>query len=59
VECIECGVRVDDRAEGWRGYRIDEPEREDMPLIGFYCPACPEREFRRLAPITDLGEPGS
>jgi hypothetical protein len=36
------------RAEGWCGYRVDEPYTDEPPELAFYCPACAEREFGRL-----------
>jgi hypothetical protein len=43
--CVECGRSSDD-SSGWRVGRIDDPEDADpRPQLGFYCPACAEREF--------------
>jgi hypothetical protein len=56
MECVECGVTADDHAEGWRGYRTDEPDTNDSPEVAFYCPSCAEREFGPLwiaAPAAD------
>ena len=32
-------------ASGWRAYRIDDPELDERPQLGFYCPSCARREF--------------
>jgi Zn ribbon nucleic-acid-binding protein len=45
VECVECGRRSDTGWVGWRGYRVDDPELDEPPTLGFYCPACAEAEF--------------
>ena len=45
LTCAECGRRSGLRATGWRGYRVDDPEYDEEPAIGFFCPACAEREF--------------
>lgn len=41
--CAECGIEADVAAHGWRGYRLDDEGEE--PEVGFFCPACAEREF--------------
>jgi len=53
VRCQECLRAADEKAEGWRAYRSDEPG--EPPLVGFYCPECAEREF---GPV-DGGRSGS
>ena len=45
VACIECGRPSDARWSGWRAYRVDDPELDEPPTLGFYCPACAEAEF--------------
>jgi hypothetical protein len=45
VECVECGCRSDAGWVGWRAYRVDDPELDEPPALGFYCPACAESEF--------------
>jgi hypothetical protein len=45
IECVECGDRADLYAQGWRGYRVDEPHADDLPALAFYCPDCAVREF--------------
>jgi hypothetical protein len=45
LECVECGTLSTVNASGWRGYRTDEPETDDLPELLFYCPSCAEREF--------------
>ena len=44
-ECVECSTLSNDRAWGWRAYRMDDPEEGELPALAFYCPACAEREF--------------
>jgi hypothetical protein len=43
--CVECSTFSDDHAWGWRAYRMDDPELEELPALAFYCPSCSEREF--------------
>ncbi len=43
--CVECGRRSDALWTGWRGYRVDDPETDARPELGFYCPDCAAREF--------------
>ena len=45
--CVECGCLSGLRWAGWRAYRTDDPELDEPPALGFYCPACAEREFGR------------
>jgi len=45
VRCQECGRKADDRADGWRGYPVDEPYTDELPELAWYCPRCGEREF--------------
>jgi hypothetical protein len=54
LRCVQCGCRSGLYAIGWRGYRTDDPEREEPPAIGFFCPMCSESEFgppRRYRPV--------
>jgi hypothetical protein len=43
--CAQCGSVSGLRADGWRGYRIDDPELDEQPDLGFFCPTCALREF--------------
>jgi hypothetical protein len=43
--CIECGSQSDADWLGWRAYRVDDPELDEPPALGFYCPPCAEAEF--------------
>jgi hypothetical protein len=43
--CQECRDFSDERAEGWRGYRIDDRDKTRPPELLFYCPRCAERAF--------------
>jgi hypothetical protein len=40
--CRVCRDFSDERATGWRGFRIDDPD-ENRPELAFYCPRCAER----------------
>jgi hypothetical protein len=40
LECVECELRSDGEARGWRAY-LDE----DSIDVWVYCPECAEREF--------------
>jgi hypothetical protein len=33
MECVECGIDADERAEGWRGYRTDHPDLNEPPEL--------------------------
>jgi hypothetical protein len=48
LHCQECGRRADERAEGWRGYRVDEPYADEPPELAWYCPRCADRELGQL-----------
>jgi hypothetical protein len=40
LACAEC-LRVSSAtADGWRGYRSDDPEKEEPPRLAFFCPEC-------------------
>jgi hypothetical protein len=45
VVCVECRRLSDRYWSGWRAYRVDDPELDEPPALGFYCPACAEAEF--------------
>jgi hypothetical protein len=45
LECIECGTLSTMNANGWHGYRTDEPYTDDSPELVFYCPSCAVRGF--------------
>jgi hypothetical protein len=45
VSCVECGSWSDADWRGWRAYRVDDPELDEPPALGLYCPACAEAEF--------------
>jgi hypothetical protein len=45
VDCVECGRRSDAGWVGWRAYRVDDPELDEPPALGFYCATCAEAEF--------------
>jgi hypothetical protein len=45
VACAECGCLSGLRWAGWRAYRVDDPEYDEQPMLGFYCPACVKAEF--------------
>ena len=45
VDCVECGCRSEAEWSGWRAYRVDDPELDEPPTLGFYRPACAEAEF--------------
>jgi hypothetical protein len=43
VTCTACGCQSGLRWEGWRAYRVDEPERGGPPTLVFYCLACAQK----------------
>jgi hypothetical protein len=45
MKCEECGADAPPDARGWMGFRMYDPEEDEWPAIGFYCPACAWREF--------------
>jgi hypothetical protein len=44
LECVECGRESDELARGWLAIRCEDPERDGLTEIVFYCPLC-TREF--------------
>jgi len=47
VTCVECGTSSGLNWRGWLAYRVEDPEQEDPPELGFYCPVCAERDLGR------------
>jgi hypothetical protein len=45
VSCAECGCSSGLKWRGWRAYRVDDPETDELPELGFFCPSCAQREF--------------
>jgi hypothetical protein len=45
VHCIECESSSGLYWQGWRAYRVDDPETDEPPALAFYCPTCAQREF--------------
>jgi hypothetical protein len=45
VTCVECGCPSSAGWVGWRAYRVDDPELDEPPALGFYCPTCAEAEY--------------
>jgi hypothetical protein len=45
LRCVQCGSISGLHAAGWRGYRIDDPDIDEEPALGFFCPTCAAREF--------------
>lgn len=43
--CEECPRVSSVTARGWKAFRVDDPLREDEPVLVFCCPECAEREF--------------
>ena len=50
VTCVECGCTSGYRWRGWQAHRVDDPEGEQLPELGFYCPVCALHEFGRRTP---------
>jgi hypothetical protein len=48
VHCIECKTSSGLKWQGWRAYRVDDPESDRCPALAFYCPSCARREFDPL-----------
>jgi len=45
LTCLECGVRSDGNARGWRALIPYFFEDDETPDLSLYCPSCAEREF--------------
>jgi hypothetical protein len=45
VHCAECKCSSGLYWQGWRAYRVDDPETDEPPAVAFFCQACAEREF--------------
>jgi hypothetical protein len=45
LSCAGCGSRSGLLAGGWRGYRTEEPETREKPLVTFFCPTCSARKL--------------
>ena len=45
VRCAECSSSSGLYWQGWRAYRVDDPETDEPPALAFYCPTCAKREF--------------
>jgi hypothetical protein len=45
VHCAECKCSSGLYWQGWRAYRVDDPETVEPPAVAFFCQACAEREF--------------
>jgi hypothetical protein len=45
LECAQCDELSGPDASGWRAYRTDEPEMDDLPALAFFCPICVINEF--------------
>jgi hypothetical protein len=43
--CAECPRVSSAFATGWKAYRVDDPQDDGPPGLGFYCPDCARREF--------------
>jgi hypothetical protein len=46
--CTQCGAVARDDAFGWRGYRCDDPEYDDVPAMVVYCAFCALEQFGPL-----------
>jgi hypothetical protein len=45
LRCDQCAKASDERARGWRGYRVGDEGAIDGLIVVVYCPACVERIF--------------
>lgn len=43
--CAECQRVSGITAQGWKGYRVDDPDQHEPPQIAFYCPHCEREQF--------------
>jgi hypothetical protein len=44
--CLECGCSSDERAKGWTAFLAEDPDGEESPFIGVFCPVCAASEFK-------------
>ena len=47
LACAECPRVSSVSARGWKAFRTDDPEANELPQLSFYCPECARREFGR------------
>jgi hypothetical protein len=47
VICVACGGSSGLNWRGWLAYRVEDPQGEDPPELGFYCPACAAKDLGR------------
>lgn len=47
VICVACGGSSGLDWRGWLAYRVEDPENQDPPELGFYCPTCAARDLGR------------
>jgi hypothetical protein len=40
LRCEGCGEQAALFAAGWRAYGFDEPYKDELPALAFYCPTC-------------------
>jgi hypothetical protein len=45
VHCAECTCSSGLYWQGWRAFRVDDPDTDEPPALAFYCPSCAAREF--------------
>ena len=45
LACAECPRVSSVSARGWKAFRTDDPELDELPQLSFYCPECARREF--------------
>ena len=44
LQCVACWC-VSDSERGWFGFVAEDPEDEEGPVVGTYCPPCAEHEL--------------
>ena len=47
LACAVCPRVSSAGARGWKAYRVDDPSRDELPELAFYCPDCAAREFEQ------------
>ena len=47
VICVECNGSSGLNWRGWLAYRAEDPQNEDPPELGFYCPTCAAKDLGR------------
>jgi hypothetical protein len=45
LECLECGCSSDEQAKAGTAFLAEDPNGEESPFVGVFCPVCAASEF--------------